>query len=515
MKRIFPFALLVVQIMTGQQKPESVFFTKVYEQYTKNPTFLSEIPLESFTKSSLFYNQNKGDLRLGQQNGEEISFGLATNGMYKHNQFIFWGKLKAERLYEKNKKWNLSYTDVLPEGIMPDPHYFAVSKSSEWNSQRYDLSGGVLLPLIGEKWDMTAWVDYDLRQRFRTEYDPRPSITQNFLALNLATGIKFSTRHKIALGGKYGYGKVKNETGYSEVLIQSPVTYEKYLRWMVGYGTPQNTKHDHTKRNHTQQSAWLAYHYKADDYYLYAYGAYKNQYNRTYQNSNEVVNESEDVLGQYTINTVSGLISYLQNLSDGRKLHISTEASNANGFNFLASQQGKNYVSTSGKVQFDASLLKIKRELIHYDAGLSVAYDFAYQKDVLSETLTEHSHLSFAPYFRKEYALRKISVLPQVKFVYHQKLHNTLVNNNLDYYKNISETDYASKHIRLFYEEVVYPDFNYFDRNRYEIHFGADFKKPLHEHRFLLVGFSTAYKTTFMAQKENRYHLFLTLTLHY
>ena len=90
-----------------------------------------------------------------------------------------------------------------------------------------------------------------------------------------------------------------------------------------------------------------------------------------------------------------------------------------------------------------------------------------------------------------------------------------LFGNNTNYYKDILDTDYASKHIRLFYDEVVYPDYHYFGKNRYEFHFGAALKKPLKDNRFVLIGVSTTYKTTFEAQKDNRYHLFLKLAAHY
>ncbi|CEN45078.1 DUF6850 family outer membrane beta-barrel protein [Capnocytophaga canis] len=514
-KRIFLLMLFSVQIVKGQQRPESVFFSKIYEQYAHLPVFFSEIPMENFTKSSLFYDQNKGELRLGQQNSEEIAFGLITKGLYRHNKFTFWGDTKIERLYEKNKKWNLSYTDVLPEGQMTDPHYFAVSRGSEWNNQRYDLLGGVLLPLVGQKWDLAVSADYDLVQRFRTEYDPRPSVLHNNLIINLSSGIKLGENHKIAFGGSYGHGKTQNTVTYSEELLNTPAAYQKYLRWQIGYGTSQNAKHKTTKRIHNHKSTWLGYHYKTENYLLYAYGVHKYQFNATYQNSNEIVNESEDLLGQYTLNTISGSVGYLRNLFRGKKIHLNTEMSNVNGFNFLGSQQGKNYQSNLKKMELNVSLLSVKNNLIHYDMGASIGYVSSYQKDVLAETIAEHAHLRFAPYFRKEYALKKLSVLPRIKFVYHQKLQNKLENNNIGHYKNIADTDYAGKHIRLFYDEVVYPDFNYFDKNRYEIHFGTDFKKTLDDRRFILLGVSTIYKTTFMKQKENRYHLSLNLTLHY
>lgn len=515
MKRIFLIVILYVQCIVGQQKTESVLFSELYRQYTQMPVFLSEIPLESFTKSSLFYNQNQGNFRLGQQSGQQNAFGIVSEGLYKHNRFIFWGGMHLKRLYEKDKKWNLSYSDVLSEGIMPDPHYFAVSKGSAWNSQLYDFSAGVLLPVIDRYWDLTLSTDYNLKERFRTEYDPRPNIRHNHLTLHLSNGIRIANRHKIAIGGNYGYGSTLNEIKYSEQLLNSPATYEKYVRWQVGYGTPQNAQHKRTKRNHSRQGAWLGYHHQSENNYLYAYTAYEQEHNKTYQNSNEIVNESEDILGKYTLTTLSGLLSYLYKFSNERTLHISAEASNTEGYNYLAAQQGKNYQSELQKAQLTTALLALKNGLIHYDAGVAVGYSFARQKDVLSATLTEHSQLYFAPYFRKEFALSEMSVLPQLKLIYRQKIQNKLVNNNINYYKNLIDTDYASKHVRLFYDEVVYPDFRYFGTNSYEFHFGADLKKPLAEQRFVLIGISTAYVTAFREQMGSRYYLSLNLALHY
>ena len=511
----FGFVLCLNQMILGQQKTESNLFSQMYSQYVRTPVFLTEIPLENFTESSLYYHQNKGDLRLGQQNREEILFGITSKGMYKHNKLLFWGDIQVERQYEKDKKWNLSYADVSPEGIMPDPHYYAVSKGSEWNNQRYKLLGGVLIPIVEQKWDLALSSDYELSQRFRTEYDPRPNVKHNKLVFNISSGVSISNEHKIAIGGNYGYGKVQNGVNYSEELVHSPANYDRYLRWQVGYGTPQNARLHNAKRNHTYHSIWLGYHYKMNKGYLYAYGQYGQQNTDTYRTSGEIVDKEEDMIGVYTIGTFSGLISYLRYFSKSNILYVSAENFHTSGFNYLIAQAGKNYVSAVDKFQLKASSLNMKDDLIHSDVGLSIGYLSAYQKDVLSKTLSKHSHLNVEAYFKKEYPLKQMSVFPQVSFVYHQKLHNNLVNNNTNYHKDILDTDYASKHIRLFYDEVVYPDYHHFGKNRYEFHFGAALKKPLKDNRFVLIGVSTTYKTTFEAQKDNRYHLFLKLAAHY
>ena len=89
----------------------------------------------------------------------------------------------------------------------------------------------------------------------------------------------------------------------------------------------------------------------------------------------------------------------------------------------------------------------------------------------------------------------------------------TTGNQNIEYYKTLTNNDYAAKTIRLFYDEVVYPDNTLLCKTQYYFSFGTDFKQQLRNHLFAVLGVKTTYSTTF--KSDDRYHLSLHLQLNY
>ena len=53
-----------------------------------------------------------------------------------------------QRIYQRNKAWNLSETEVQANGLMPDPHYFGVSRPAPWVNQQYNIFWRSIPPSI-------------------------------------------------------------------------------------------------------------------------------------------------------------------------------------------------------------------------------------------------------------------------------------------------------------------------------------------------------------------------------
>lgn len=509
--------LLIIGITTGtiwgQQFPtETLFFNNLYDNYKQTPLFLPEISIDNFTISSLFYKRNEGNWHLGQQAKKQHSIGLRTYGIYQHNKTTFFGELGIKRIYDDAKKWNLSAFDVSPEGLMPIPHYYAVSKGSKWNSLLFDSRMGFIQPIIFQKWDFSLSASYNLSQKFRTEYDPRPTIIYNNLNLNLSTGFKFLQKHKISIGMGGGFYKTNTRITFSDTFTQTPYYYEKYYRWIFGYGTFQNAAFPTAKDYNTFLESHIGYHYSDEKNKWFVTIQHKKNKIDTYNNNSDTNNPNENVIAQFKTTEVIGNLSFFRVINPTQKLYINLKGNRFSAENFLIKQNGKNYASTQNFYEIMVALLNNTQKTI-YDLGISLSLNEVYQKDALANTLTDRTFIKLSPYLSKEFVLNNGSIIPKLMFSYQQKIHNKLENNNLDYHKTIEETDYAAKTIRLFYDEVVYRDFHYFNRNHYEINLGTDFKFPLQKNRDILVGLSSTYKTTLQKSNENRYFLSAHITL--
>lgn len=69
MKKYFFIAfLLFSKFIFGQvQNVETQFFGQLYENYLQNPIFFYDLPMNNFTQSSLFFHQEEGNFKLGQE----------------------------------------------------------------------------------------------------------------------------------------------------------------------------------------------------------------------------------------------------------------------------------------------------------------------------------------------------------------------------------------------------------------------------------------------------------------
>lgn len=513
MKRYLLFIGIITGTIWGQQLPkETLFFNHLYNNYKQNSLFLPELSVNNFTISSLFYQQSEGNLHLGQEAEKQHSFGLQTYGVYKHKKTLFFGDLEIKRTYDDAKKWTLSAFDVSPEGLMPVPHYYTVSKGSKWNSLFFNSKAGFVQPIINQKWDFSLSANYDLSQKFRTEYDPRPTILYNNLNFSLSTGLKISQKHKISIGLGFGFYKTNTQITYSDTYTQTPYYYEKYNRWIFGYGTLQNASFKTSKDYNKLIESHIGYHYSGEKSKWFVSLHHKKDKIDTYNNNSDTNNPVENVIVTFKTTEITTNFSFFRTLTPSHNLYMNLKGNLFSAENYLIKQNGKNYVASKNFYQITVALLK-KNQKTTSDLGILISLDDVFQKDALASTTTDRAFIKFSPYFSKEFILKRGSVIPKLILSHRQKIRNNLENNNLDYHKTISETDYTAKTIRLFYDEVVYPDFHYFNKNLYEINLGADLKFPLQKNREILIGLSSTYRTTLQKTDKNRYFLSAHVTL--
>lgn len=509
MVRFSTFLGMISLTMLQAQQNDTHFFKKIYNTYTQNPIYLENSGLKSFTASSLYVNNEQGNLHLGQQPMHSIDFGLKTYGLYEIKKLYFFGDIDINRNYQQDKKWNLSYTDVSPHGIMPEPHYYAVSKFSDWNNQKYEIKGGFVLPILG-KWNLAFWTNYDLSEKYRTEYDPRPKIVSNLLNFSIQNGIQIIDKHKIGIGLSFSRQNIDNKISFSDNDSQTPFYHEKYLRWMFGYGTMFYSTSSSTKRNLETKKFDLNHHYKSDKVKWLNSFTYQSSKTDTYRNANDE-NTDQDIIANLYSENKSLTSSYIRTLSVNTELMFAFFISEENNNNYLRLQNGKSYSSYFKEMKFQTHLLQNKNNN-PLEIALQVDYQNSFQKDALAKTNTDITSIETSFLISKTYKLSEIIFVPFVKLSYISSKHS-LFNDNEISHKIINENDFASKTLQLFYNEVVYPDHNLLNKTKYGFDFGFDFKKSISTEIKIIWNISSKYLSTF--KKNNRYFWGTSLTLYY
>lgn len=512
MKRIVIYISVLLCSITQAQNlnSDSFLFEKVYTDYKSSPIFLSESPLGNFTISSLYLNTEKGDLHLGQSPKASTDFGINTYGFYVKDKVNFFGNINIQRAYQSDKAWNLSYDEVKDNGLMPDPQYFAVSKPADWNIQKYDLFGGFSFPIWEKRLDFSVWSVFNLSEKYRTEYDPRPKINTNELTFSGQLGVFITRNHKLAFSGSYGYMGVDNAMGFSDQDSQTPLYVEKYLRWQLGYGTFQLPIKSSTKRRIKTNAFGLAYHHKSELAKLLISLNINNLQSDTYKNNNDN-DEDSDIYAKRFSATYSANVNYIRNLETG-VLRVNATYSNSDTYNYLQLQKGRSYLNSETNAEVNVHFLKEKNRL-NSEFSFGLAYEQAQQRDVISLTSTENARLVPSVLVAKEYRLSENVIKPFVEVAYVSPLNNKLVNQNIEYHKVIAPTDYAGRNVRLFYDEVVYADYRYFNAKQYKIHFGTNLKTKVSKSTTLIWGISSTYRTTFSG--KDRYYLASHLSFYY
>lgn len=509
MKYFFLSFLLVSFYGLKAQTFDSNFFKKEYQYYLSTPVFLPQRAFNDFTQSSLYFNTEKGSRFVGQQETASTDFGVFSQGIYTLPSVIFFGKMDIHRQYQKDKKWNLSPNEVQDNGIMPSPHYYAVSRPSAWNNQRYALLGGIVLPLLKEKWYFSLSADYILQEKYRTEYDPRPDVNIYRLVLSGATAIKIHPSHQLSIGGKYGTSRQNVAIKYDDNHTNIPFNYEKYKRWQLGYGVLQNPNSNSKRYKILQKGISLGYYFTKPRLKM-GFNTEVMSVEENLYRSTDLDQEYEDLIGTLHQKQYKVLWHLSKSSLNDQKWLFYADATHFEAYNFLSYQGGKSYATDQTAFNIGAHWHQNTPNPL--ELALKVSYENAYQKDAISTTTTHYTSFSGNIYASKTYPIALWKVIPFIDVVYRGASHELKTQNTI-LSRSILESDYASKALKLLYDEVLLYDHSMLNKTQYYFGFGVNFKKELPRGVSLILGVSSQYRTTFVG--NDRYGISSNINIYY
>ncbi len=497
------------------------FFTEVLKNYSINPVSMAEVPLKDFTASTLYYNFEEGRLKQGGEPTAIHDFGLKTEGIFrKENGVLFFGDLLVKKTYYRDLAWNLSY--MMPEkGIMPDPHYFGVSKPGNWSNQHYELSGGIVVP-IKDRWNFALATSYRLFNKYRVDLDPRPKLTYNNLKIGANIGYDFTVNHSLNIGYAYHYEDIANAISYSNKYYNVPVNYDIYVKWIAGYGSLINAFNNSIKRKNNAHHLSMGYTFQRGNDRLLVTANLERKEQLTYRENLDTTEDIESsYFGTYKPLEFNLRIMGLKNLGKGNHIKGEYMYTNRGGDNFLFSKSGKTYSATltEHKLSF-SQIQQDTNSLTDHEFGMELSYWETSQRDALAVTRSNLKNIEVELYGQKViYKNQKIRIRPHFKTCLMFNFEENLENENSQYLENIDEYDYMGFSLRNYYNQVITPDHQLFSTSRLKIEAGSyiDFigNENIRTLFNLKVGYFSAIEDVNYFGSSNRISTSLSLILNY
>ncbi|WP_340063994.1 DUF6850 family outer membrane beta-barrel protein [Ascidiimonas aurantiaca] len=463
--------------MPGYHPANTIFFEEMTGIFSETPNNLPFIPVRDYTASSLSYKKTDGLFKLGAEPEAIKTFGVSTEGIYRDSLgLLFFGDFSIEKTYYDRLRWNLSYT--LPdEGIMPDPHYFGVSKPGDWSNQRYRVTGGILYPVPNKPLTLLARVAYTLENRFRTNLDPRPKITYNDLEFTAGANYEITKGHFVKAHFFYGYTNVDNEITFSNNEQNQIANFDIYVRWVAGYGSLISPFSNNTQRNHTTYGGSIGYAYSTYKNRILIDASIRNREQITFRN-NSVEDEDDpaNFFGTYEPVEFQVQSTWFHFINDHSLWRAQVEAFYMEGSNFLTSKAGKTYAAERSRIRASfAYLQQNTRGRTEWDMGGDLTYHRLWQRDALAGVLGETQNLGLEAYILKGFTANKnLHIGPLLRVAGNLNLQENFINSNAGFLESVEPDDFPGLALQRYYNEVLIPDMAYLSSDTISAHAGIN-----------------------------------------
>ncbi|PKD18410.1 hypothetical protein APR41_04465 [Salegentibacter salinarum] len=479
------------------------------------------VPLKDYTASTLYYHFEEGALKQGGEPQGVQDFGLKTQGIYRTGMGItFFGDLLVKKTYYRDLAWNLSY--MMPKkGMMPDPHYFGVSKPGNWSNQHYELNGGVVIP-VNQGWNLALETNYNLFNKYRVNLDPRPKITYNKLTLGANLSYNITKNHRFNMGYAFEQAAIINNINFSNNNQNEAVNYDIYIKWIAGYGSLMNVFEEDIKRKNKAQNFSLGYTFQNSSHQLLVTANLKRGENITFKEDvDDRVDNENSYFATFEPEAFQLDIMGLKYKGKGKLIKAEYTYHRNLGENFLTAKGGKTYSNSLDEHMLSYSHIQQDAQgSTKNEYGLKFQYWESSQQDALAVTRSDFKNGEIHFYGQKVvFETKKIKLRPQLRTSIIFNIEENLENGNSQYLENIDEYDYMGFSLRDYYNQVIMPDLQLVSSTRINLEAGAylDFisRQNLQSILNLKIGYLSSLESDNYHANNQRLYTSLSLILNY
>jgi len=211
--------------------------TQLYRFAKNNPLFMETMMPNKFNNLTVKYNLDKGHYIPVQGASKTQGISLFSEGKTTLEKFHLYGAFTYQRTTEDSTRWAHQTRQA---GYVP--YYFGSQKNNHYERSIYKINAAVSRKMIGNNLPVSLGLDYRIGNHFSNN-DPRGDIKDFQLNLNPAVGYNISKTILIGVGYQYGYGREQTKIGYKNSTYTENTVAPIYINYlMTGYSGAQQVQ---------------------------------------------------------------------------------------------------------------------------------------------------------------------------------------------------------------------------------------------------------------------------------
>lgn len=259
-------SMLLLTFLIGQVKAQETPKVDTLQRYLRNfavehPVFLNQYVPERMTRIELNGALTTGDFKKAQDADKSKHIGFNSEGSVTIKDTRLWGNFSYQKAIEDSTRFgHITRNDEFL------PLYFASYGKNHYERTSYKIQARGQRYFAQERITLFAGLDYSVADHFSNN-DPRGSIDEMGLDVNLGLGVKINKKWLLGLEGRYGYGQENFEIAFKNSIYQNSPDETPYLNYLVkglGWALDDYLTRTLYQNDYKQRKGYLFSQYKSN-----------------------------------------------------------------------------------------------------------------------------------------------------------------------------------------------------------------------------------------------------------
>ncbi|MGM9475441.1 DUF6850 family outer membrane beta-barrel protein [Pedobacter sp. GSP4] len=208
--------------------------TQLYQFSKENPIFMGKMMPNKYNNLTIRYDLDKGHYIPVQGASKIESISLFSEGKTTLERFHLYGAFNYLKSTEDSTRW--SHQSRFSNS---SPYYFGSIKNNHYERSVYKINAAVSRSMIGNNLPLALGLDYRIGNHFSNN-DPRSDVRDFQLNLNPSIGYEITKSLLVGVGYQYGYGREQIKVGYKNSTYTENTVADNYVNYlMTGYSGAQ------------------------------------------------------------------------------------------------------------------------------------------------------------------------------------------------------------------------------------------------------------------------------------
>lgn len=207
---------------------------QLYQFSKENPFFIEKMMPNKYNNLTVKYDFDKGHYIPVQDATKINAISLFSEGKTTLEKFHLYGSFNYQRSTEDSTRW--AHQSRFSNS---SPYYFGSIKNNHYERSVYRINAAVSRPMIGNNLPLTLGLDYRIGNHFSNN-DPRGDVKDFQLNINPALGYNITSKLLVGVGYQYGYGREQIGVGYKNSSYFENTVNEIFTNYLItGYSSAQ------------------------------------------------------------------------------------------------------------------------------------------------------------------------------------------------------------------------------------------------------------------------------------